>query len=43
MGAGQSSLLRLAFRCQFLLLDWFISHVVVTDRHLSRFIATRPA
>lgn len=33
--------LRLAFRCQFLLLDWFISHISITDRHLERFLAER--
>ncbi|MCX7896882.1 MAG: hypothetical protein N2441_03300 [Rhodocyclaceae bacterium] len=32
--------LRLAFRCQFLLLDWFVSHILVTDRHLERFLAS---
>jgi hemerythrin len=39
--AGQTSTLRLAFRCQFLLLDWFISHISITDRHLERYLATR--
>lgn len=39
--AGQTAPLRLAFRCQFLLLDWFISHISVTDRHLERFLAER--
>ena len=38
---GKTSALRLAFRCQFLLLDWFISHISVTDRHLERFLAGR--
>jgi hemerythrin-like metal-binding protein len=33
--------LRLAFRCQFLLLDWFISHISITDRHLERFLSSR--
>lgn len=33
--------LRLAFRCQFLLLDWFISHISITDRHLERFLSDR--
>lgn len=36
---GKTSPLRLAFRCQFLLLDWFISHINITDRHLERFLA----
>lgn len=40
---GKTSALRLAFRCQFLLLDWFISHISVTDRHLERFLAARVA
>lgn len=40
---GGTSALRLAFRCQFLLLDWFISHISVTDRHLERFLAARVA
>jgi hemerythrin len=39
--AGHSSTLRLAFRCQFLLLDWYISHISITDRHLERFLAGR--
>ena len=39
--AGHTSTLRLAFRCQFLLLDWFISHISITDRHLERYLATR--
>lgn len=39
--AGQTSMLRLAFRCQFLLLDWFISHISITDRHLERYLANR--
>jgi hemerythrin len=39
--AGRTSTLRLAFRCQFLLLDWFISHINITDRHLERFLAAR--
>ncbi len=38
---GQTFTLRLAFRCKFLLLDWFISHISITDRHLERFLATR--
>jgi len=38
--SGKISSLRLAFRCQFLLLDWFISHISITDRHLTRFLAT---
>ncbi len=33
--------LRLAFRCQFLLLDWFVSHISITDRHLERYLAGR--
>lgn len=33
--------LRLAFRCQFMLLDWFISHISITDRHLERYLAGR--
>ena len=37
--AGNTSTLRLAFRCQFLLLDWFISHISITDRHLERYLA----
>jgi hemerythrin len=40
---GRTPALRLAFRCQFLLLDWFISHISVTDRHLERFLADRLA
>jgi hemerythrin-like metal-binding protein len=36
---GRISSLRMAFRCQFLLLDWFISHISITDRHLTRFLA----
>jgi len=39
--AGNTSTLRLAFRCQFLLLDWFISHISIADRHLERFLANR--
>jgi len=39
--AGKSSALRLAFRSQFLLLDWFISHISITDRHLERYLAGR--
>jgi hemerythrin len=39
--AGNTSPLRLAFRCQFLLLDWFISHISITDRHLQRYLAGR--
>jgi hemerythrin len=38
---GKISGLRLAFRAQFLLLDWFISHISITDRHLERFLAGR--
>jgi hemerythrin len=38
---GKTSPLRLAFRCQFLLLDWFISHISITDQHLERFLAGR--
>jgi len=38
---GQTPALRIAFRCQFLLLDWFISHISITDRHLERFLAER--
>ena len=38
---GKISSLRLAFRCQFLLLDWFISHISITDRHLERFLVGR--
>lgn len=37
------SALRLAFRCQFLLLDWFVSHISIADRHLERFLATQSA
>lgn len=39
--SGEISPLRLAFRCQFLLLDWFISHISITDRHLERYLAGR--
>jgi hemerythrin len=39
--SGQVAPLRLAFRCQFLLLDWFISHISITDRHFERFLAGR--
>jgi hemerythrin-like metal-binding protein len=39
--SGETSPLRLAFRCQFLLLDWFISHISITDRHLERYLAGR--
>lgn len=39
--AGRTPALRLAFRCQFLLLDWFISHISITDRHLERYLAGR--
>jgi hemerythrin-like metal-binding protein len=39
--AGKTSPLRLAFRCQFLLLDWFISHINITDRHLQRYLVGR--
>ncbi len=38
---GKTSALRLAFRSQFLLLDWFISHINITDRHLERYLAVR--
>ncbi|MEW6165653.1 MAG: adenylate/guanylate cyclase domain-containing protein [Pseudomonadota bacterium] len=38
---GATSPLRLAFRCQFLLLDWFISHISITDRHLERYLVGR--
>lgn len=38
---GKTTALRLAFRCQFLLLDWFISHISITDRHLQRYLASR--
>ena len=38
---GKIPALRLAFRCQFLLLDWFISHISVTDRHLQRYLVGR--
>jgi hemerythrin len=38
---GKVPSLRLAFRCQFLLLDWFISHISITDRHLERFLSER--
>lgn len=38
---GSTPALRLAFRCQFLLLDWFISHISITDRHLERYLAGR--
>lgn len=41
ISAGRTSGLRLAFRCQFLLLDWFISHISITDRHLERYLAGR--
>ncbi|MFN4149066.1 MAG: bacteriohemerythrin, partial [Rhodocyclaceae bacterium] len=41
IGSATVSPLRLAFRCQFLLLDWFISHFDITDRHLFRFLAER--
>jgi len=41
IGDGQTPALRLAFRCQFLLLDWFISHISITDRHLERYLAGR--
>ncbi len=40
---GKTSPLRLAFRCQFLLLDWFISHINITDRHMERYLAGRIA
>ncbi|NWG30689.1 MAG: guanylate cyclase [Rhodocyclaceae bacterium] len=43
IAAGRTSPLRLAFRCQFLLLDWFISHISITDRHLERFLSARLA
>ncbi len=38
---GKTPALRLAFRAQFLLLDWFISHISITDRHLERFLSER--
>jgi len=38
--AGRTPPLRLAFRCQFLLLDWFISHISITDQHLERFLSS---
>lgn len=41
IGSGTVSPQRLAFRCQFLLLDWFISHFVITDRHLFRYLGKR--
>lgn len=41
LAAGKASLLRLAFRCQFLLLDWFVSHITITDRHLVRYLTQR--
>ncbi len=37
--AGATPALRLAFRCQFLLLDWFVSHIGIADRHLERHLA----
>jgi hemerythrin len=40
---GKTAPLRLAFRCQFLLLDWFISHISITDRHLQRYLVGRLA
>jgi hemerythrin-like metal-binding protein len=40
IAAGLVTTLRLAFRCQFLQLDWFISHISVTDRHLERFLTS---
>jgi hemerythrin len=40
---GRISGLRLAFRCQFMLLDWFISHISITDRHLERFLSDQTA
>ncbi|MEW5780851.1 MAG: hemerythrin domain-containing protein [Pseudomonadota bacterium] len=43
IATGVVSPLRLAFRCQFLLLDWFISHISITDRHLERFLSARLA
>lgn len=39
IASGDTSPIRLAFRCQYLLLDWFISHISITDRHLERFLA----
>lgn len=39
VASGAIAPLRLAFRCQFMLLDWFISHISITDRHLARFLA----
>jgi hemerythrin len=41
INAGRIPPLRLAFRCQFLLLDWFISHIGIADRHLERYLAGR--
>ncbi len=38
---ARTSPLRLAFRSQFLLLDWFVSHISITDRHLERYLAGR--
>jgi hemerythrin len=38
---AKTSALCLAFRCQFLLLDWFISHISITDRHLQRYLVGR--
>jgi hemerythrin len=38
---GEISALRLAFRSQYLLLDWFISHISITDRHMERFLVGR--
>jgi hemerythrin len=38
---GKIAPLRLAFRSQFLLLDWFVSHINITDRHLQRYLASR--
>lgn len=37
--AAHISPLRLAFRCQFLLLDGFVSHICIADRHLERYLA----
>ena len=37
---NEVSPMRLAFRCQFLLLDWFVSHINIADRHLVRHLST---
>lgn len=39
--SARSAPLRLAFRCQFLLLDWFVSHIRVTDHHFARFLTLK--